>query len=143
MPTPKKTSIQADYEHALKLEKEGNLQEAALSYETIVKAKPMFVFAQHRLMIVYRKLKAKDKEIIAIKKAIIAYKKGIETRQRQWLKINKQKADLSRELAQSLGLLGTNGLPLYQDENIAKWQQRLDGLSARIANAKIKKTRKR
>lgn len=91
MPTPKKTSIQADYEHALKLEKEGNLQEAALSYETIVKAKPMFVFAQHRLMIVYRKLKAKDKEIKAIKKAIITYKKGIEARQRQWLKINKQK----------------------------------------------------
>lgn len=139
----KKNSLQADYQHALKLEQDDNLKEAAAIYEAIVKAKPMFAAAQHRLMVIYRKMKASVKELKVIQRALLNYKKGMEESQRQWLKTNKQKAELSRELAESLGLLGANGLPLYHDENIEKWEKRLVLLNAKLTKAKTKPTKKK
>lgn len=137
------TNIRAQYNAAAAFERDKNYTEAIKLYENVVKWEPLHLDAQHRLMVLYRKIKEPNKEIKIIKRAITAYRKGIESDQRDWLKRNKEKADLTRELASSLGLLATNGLPLYQNETLLKWENRLLLLEERIARSKLKKPMKK
>src|SRR5690349_7089816 len=86
-------------------EREKSYAEAARQYEKILKANPIHIEANNRLMIVYRKLKLYRKESALISKAIAAHEKDMEAHQHKWIKEHSETAELSRPLAQSLGLL--------------------------------------
>ena len=135
----KNLSVKQQYDHAKDLEKEGKVTEAIDAYQKLTKVDPSYTDAWSRLMILLRKLKSGTQEISTIKLAISSYKKTIEAKQKKWVQKNKKKAELSRALAQSLGLLQDNGLPTYQDEIITKWQTRLHLLEHKLANTKPKK----
>jgi tetratricopeptide (TPR) repeat protein len=114
------------YHHGRALEGQKCYTEAAVQYAEILKMDPLHIDAGNRLMIVYRKLKAYRKELAVITKAIEAHRKHIESSQRAWIKSHQKIADLTRSLAQTLGLLDSKGLPLYENELLEKWQRRRD-----------------
>ncbi len=60
---------------AASLEKDGNLEAAAIMYEQLLKLAPDNLNIMARLMIIYKKLKKYRKEIIVINKAIIVHQK--------------------------------------------------------------------
>ncbi|MGN8055418.1 hypothetical protein ACTJKN_04035 [Pedobacter sp. 22163] len=137
------TNIRAQYDVAAAFKRDKNYVDTIKLYENVVKSEPLHLDAQHRLMVLYRKIKEPNKEIKIIKRAITAYRKRIKSDQHGWLKRNKEKADLTRELASSLGLLDTNGLALYQNETLFKWENRLLLLEQRLARSKLKKPTKK
>ncbi|MDR6781952.1 tetratricopeptide (TPR) repeat protein [Pedobacter africanus] len=115
-----------------KFEQEQLYAEAAKQYEKILKGNPVHVDANNRLMIVYRKLKQYRKESVLISKAIAAHEKEIEAKQQQWIKEHSKMAELSRPLAQSLGLLNTKGLPVHENELLDKWKRRKEVVVKKI-----------
>lgn len=112
------------YNEAKKLENQKCYVEAAQEYATLMKIDPLHIDASNRLMIIYRKLKAYRKEITVINRAITAHERHIETSQREWIKAHKELADMTRSLAQTLGLLNSKGLPIYENELLEKWKRR-------------------
>ncbi|AOM78888.1 hypothetical protein BFS30_17950 [Pedobacter steynii] len=52
-----------------------------------------------------------------------------------------EQADLTRSLAQSLGLLSAEGLPLYQDEQLEKWKRRMAVVQTKLQR-KVKTAKK-
>ncbi len=125
---------------ALELEKAGDTTGALKLYQKSTTTDPANSHAWNRQMILLRKAKSKEDEVKLIKLAIAEFQKSHETRQQDWLKENRAKADSSRELAQVLGLLEQTGLPKSDDTIIEKWQTRLYLLEYRIKNARKKKT---
>ena len=126
------------YNAALDLEKSGDQTGAIKMYHKAVTTDAYNAHAWNRQMILYRKLKTKEDEVKLIKTAIAEYQKSIETQQQNWVQTNKAKADDTRQLAEALGLLQSNGLPLSDDTTLEKWNTRLYLLEYRIKNARKK-----
>lgn len=125
---------------ALELERAGDNAAALKRYRQSAMTDPANFQAWNRQMVLLRKTKSKEDEVKLIKLAIAEYQKSYETKQQDWLKANRAKADSTRELAHVLGLLEPTGLPKSDDTIIGKWQTRLYLLEYRIKNARKKKT---
>ena len=125
---------------ALELERAGDNAAALKLYQKSAMTDPANSHAWNRQMVLLRKAKSKEAEAKLIKLAIAEYQKAHETKQQDWLKENRAKADSTRELARVLGLLEPTGLPKSDDTIIEKWQARLYLLEYRIKNARKKKT---
>lgn len=125
---------------ALELERAGDNAAALKLYQKSAITDPANSHAWNRQMVLLRKTKSKEAEVKLIKLAIAEYQKSHETKQQDWLKENRAKADSTRELAHVLGLLESSGLPKRDDTIIEKWQTRLYLLEYRIKNARKKKT---
>jgi len=125
---------------ALELERAGDNAAALKLYRKSATTDPANSHAWNRQMVLLRKTKSKEDEVKLIKLAIAEYRKSYETKQQDWLKENRAKADSTRELAHVLGLLEPTGLPKSDDTIIGKWQNRLYLLEYRIKNAREKKT---
>jgi hypothetical protein len=120
----KKESALVLYKNARDLELQKRYDEAAREYAAILKSYPLHIDASNRLMIVYRKLKAYRKEAAVINKAISAHEKETEKKQRAWIKSHQKIANLTRSLAETLGLLNSKGLPIYENDLLEKWRRR-------------------
>jgi len=129
------------YTSAIELEKEKRYSEAVKIYESIVSGNPLNIDAHNRLMVLYRKLKDSAKELRTINRAVKAYQQKIESDQKLWIKSNREKAELSKQLASSLGMLNEKGQPAYENETLSKWKVRLSRLKERMAKAKLKTKR--
>ncbi|WP_426328704.1 hypothetical protein [Pedobacter sp. R-06] len=125
---------------ALELERAGDNAAALKRYRKSAMTDPANFHAWNRQMVLLRKHGSKEDEVKLIKLAIAEYQKSHETKQQDWLKENRAKADSTRELANVLGLLEPTGLPKIDDTIIGKWQTRLYLLEYRIKNARKKKT---
>ena len=77
-------------------------------------------YAYNRLMIIYRKLKDKKKELQIINTAIKAYQKFYSSKKRT----TKSITEISNKLNKSFGLADKKGTALYTPEPIATWQKR-------------------
>ena len=127
------------FDSALALEKSGDPQGALKLYGKSVTTDPSNSHAWNRQMIIYRKNKSKDEEVKLIKTAISEYQSTVQSRQEEWLKEHRQKADSTRELASLLGMLEPSGLPKKYDKILEQWQTRLYLLEYRIKNSRKKK----
>jgi tetratricopeptide (TPR) repeat protein len=119
---------QQDYAGAIKLLNKATLQDPANSQ------------SWNRLMVVYRKSRTPAEEIKLIKTAISTYKKALDTGHKNYITANKKKANSTKELAQMLGLIETNGLPKRDNAFIQRWQTRLHLLEHRM-KAKTEKAK--
>jgi uncharacterized protein YciI len=87
----------------LRLEKSGNLPEAAASYEKIVDSDPSNQEAVARLLIIYRKLKEYRKELAVVDNAIGGYQEKDKAIQQEWLQAHPGAAGAGKAMLRSLG----------------------------------------
>ena len=141
----KKNNIRSKqhYGDALALEKAGDYIGAMKLYQKAIASDALNIPAWNRQMVLYRKLKTKEEEVKLIKSAIAGYQQALEVQQGEWFKANSAKANSTRALAQLLGLLEPNGLPVNKDPTLEKWQTRLYLLSYRLGNARKKNVSKK
>ncbi|MFF5380937.1 hypothetical protein [Pedobacter suwonensis] len=139
----KQIQSKEQFDAALELERAGDSAAALKRYQQASRTDPTNSHAWNRQMVLLRKAKSKEDEIELIQKAIAEYRKAYETKQQDWMKENKAKADSTRELAHVLGLLESTGFPKNIDTTIEKWQTRLYLLEYRVKNAPKKKTSSR
>jgi tetratricopeptide (TPR) repeat protein len=111
----KDAEISEDYEAALKL------------YEQALQQDKLNEYAYNRLMIIYRKLKDKKKELKVINDAIKAYQSFYKSKKRT----SKSITDISNKLNKSFGLADKKGNLLYSPEPIATWEKRKELLEKR------------
>jgi tetratricopeptide (TPR) repeat protein len=113
--TVKETIAQA------KAAEEGEQPETAVEfYEQALQLDQLNEYAYNRLMIIYRKLKDKKKELQIINTAIKAYQKFYSSKKHTTKSIKA----ISDKLNKSFGLADTKGTALYTPEPIATWQKR-------------------
>jgi hypothetical protein len=105
---------------ARNLEREGWLPQAAQMYEQLLKATPSSIPVLERLMIVYRKLKAYKKEIIAIDKAIKLYESQYGGADHYDVKV----ASISKKLNSLLGHADKKGKSLLVIPEVARLAKR-------------------
>jgi hypothetical protein len=115
-------------EKGLELEKDGAFDQAEKLYLETIKNHPLEVGAYNRLMIIYRKQRAIEKEQKIILQAIKAYEEDVKNAQTTWVKSNRKAARLSKQLVQSLGLLDKRGMPINEPPQIETWRRRLVNL---------------
>lgn len=101
-------------------EDSGQTETAAQLYEQALQEDRLNEYAYSRLMIIYRKLKDKKKELQIINTAITAYKEFYASKKRT----SKSIAAISNKLNKSVGLADKKGNTLYTPEPIATWQKR-------------------
>jgi hypothetical protein len=116
------------FEKGLAQEKDGAFDQAEKLYLETIRKHPLEVGAYNRLMIIYRKQKAIEKEQKIILQAIKAYEEDIKTTQTTWVKSNRKAARLSKQLVQSLGLSDKRGMPINEPPQIKTWRRRLVNL---------------
>ncbi|SDZ79754.1 hypothetical protein [Pedobacter hartonius] len=139
MPVKQSIKSKQQFDSALALEKSGDIQGALKLYGKSVTTDPSNSHAWNRQMILFRKIRSKEEEVKLIKTAIGEYQSAAQSRQEEWLKENRQKADSTRELASLLGMLEPSGLPKKYDKILEQWQTRLYLLEYRIKNSRKKK----
>src|SRR5436190_1463130 len=102
--------------------------EAAIKlYEQALQQDGLNEYAYNRLMIIYRKLKDKKKELQVISNALKAYSKFYKSKKRT----TKSITEISNKLNKSFGLTDKKGNMLYSPEPIATWQKRKELLEKR------------
>ncbi|WP_316843784.1 hypothetical protein [Pedobacter psychrodurus] len=126
------------FEMGRQAERAGQLKEAVKQYVLLLKKKPAHVAANSRLMMVYRKLHEYSKEVALIKNAINALEQETETQQQHYVDEHPDKARDTKALAMSLGLLGTKGLPVAENETVLKWQKRQTIAKKKLERLKLK-----
>ena len=89
-------------------------------YQQALKQDKLNEYAYNRLMIIYRKLKDKKKELKVIDDALKAYKQFYKSKKRT----SKSITDISNKLNKSFGLADKKGNLLYSPEPIATWEKR-------------------
>ncbi|TCD26553.1 hypothetical protein EZ456_13265 [Pedobacter psychrodurus] len=124
------------FELGRQAERDGLLKEAVKQYLLLLKNKPAHIDANNRLMMAYRKLHEYSKEIELIKKAVNALEQETERQQQRYIDEHPEKASDTRALAMSLGLLGKKGLPLIENEVVARWQKRLQIVQKKLERIK-------
>ena len=102
-------------------EREGELAEAAIAYEKLVKAYPLNEKAYNKLMTLYRQLKEYKKELSVINKAITVFKNSFSKKHRS---PGKKITQLSKALQKATGLTDKKGNIIYQPEPLARWEKR-------------------
>ena len=101
-------------------EKEGQLAQAAGAYEQLLKATPSGIPVLERLMIVYRKMKAYKKEIVAIDKTIKLYESKYRAANHYGVKV----ASLSKKLNSLLGHVDKKGKSRLVIPEVARLEKR-------------------
>jgi|GEM_PF-3260256 len=112
-------SIKERFFKARLLEKQEDLQGAAEIYKGILSSDAFNTDAYNRLMIIYRRQRKYRDELAIIRQAIRSFKQKAATAQQEWKRENRKAAMISRELAQSLGLLAG-----YEDPQVTLWRKR-------------------
>ena len=102
-------------------EREGELAEATVAYEKLVKLDPLNTKALNRLMMLYRQLKEYKKELTVINTAIAAFEKNYREKQPVY---NKKITALSKALLKATGLGDKKGNNLYQPGELTRWKKR-------------------
>ena len=102
-------------------EREGNLDEAAKVYETIIKYHPANEYSYNRLMMIYRKNKDYRNELRVINEGIRIFQ---ELYTPSSVGKHKNVIKLSRQLSMLTGLTDKKGKSLYEPEPIGKWKKR-------------------
>jgi len=123
-------------DEARQKEKDGDLKAAEKLYLKVLKTSSSTSIAYDRLMIIYRRQKDSRKEVEIIKQAIANFKTNYLERQKGWIERNEIAAGLSKDLAISLGLMDKEGLPVFPDPLLVKWQNRLVLLEKRMEKGK-------
>lgn len=119
-------------EQARQLESGGLTDDAIGYYRQVLKEDPLNNVAYDRLMVIYRKQKAYRKELAVINEAIKAYEGNIRSMQEQHTKGKRKAVQLSKSLAQSLGLADRKGAPVYEDRILATWRKRKETVAGKL-----------
>lgn len=135
--------LKAKLAQATELEKGGDLPAAAKIFLQALGKTPGNYLAYDRLMVIYRKQKEAKKELEIIDRAIKDFEESYLTRQNNWIDQNKAAAELTRELAISLGVMDKRGLPVASDPVLQKWLKRRELLVERMQKPKHDKQRSR
>ncbi|WP_144371960.1 hypothetical protein [Pedobacter xixiisoli] len=125
------------------MEKQGKLTAALVQYARVTNSDPLHTDAWHRQMVILRKLKKPEKELELLGKAITAYMEANIEAQRDWMENNQEKIDSSRALAQALGLLDGDGLPIPDQGPTQQWALRKSLLSTRLQKSKALPSKKK
>ncbi|MEC3881929.1 hypothetical protein, partial [Parapedobacter sp. 10938] len=108
-------------DEARQLEKEGQHADALKIYRALTRRKHLNTEAYNRMMIILRKQKKYKAELEVIQRAIAAIEKSIDANQQAINDRNPESAALSRQLAESLGLLDEDGRPVYEEPQLQNW----------------------
>ena len=106
--------------NAKEAEKEGEMEEAILSYKKAIKQKPLLEQPYTRLMILYRKSKQYDKELKLIDKAIELFADHYDKKKEGYRGSGKI-ARLSKEI---LKIIGDKATGNFYPEPVSKWEKR-------------------
>jgi len=91
------------FDEGVRLEKAGELEDAAVAYQRVVDADPGSQEAVGRLVVVYRKLKEYGKELRVIDAALEAVEQRDKEAQQKWIKAHPGAARLGKEVLRTLG----------------------------------------
>lgn len=127
MPQHEVKTVKETITEAKAAEDSGKHETAVGFYEQALQIDHLNEYAYNRLMIIYRKLKDKKKELQIINTAIKAYKKFYASKKYA----TKSIAAISDKLNRSFGLTDKKGIVLYTPEPIATWQKRKELLEKR------------
>ncbi|RQP18891.1 MAG: hypothetical protein EAS52_04040 [Parapedobacter sp.] len=136
-----KIAIKTRLEEARKLEPAGNYADALKAYRALTRGRHLNAEAFSRMMVILRKQKKYAAELEVIQQAIAAAESAIASDQQVIDTHDRESAALSRKLAKSLGLLTDEGLPVYEEPQLAAWRKREATVEKRLASAQG--TRKR
>ncbi|WP_262249858.1 hypothetical protein [Parapedobacter soli] len=128
----KKIAAQTLMDEARQLEKEGKHAEALKIYRALTRRKRLNAEAFNRMMIILRKQKKYKAELEVIQRAIAAMEKSIAASQHAINDRNPESAALSRQLAESLGLLDEDGRPVYEEPQLRNWRKRESVVAKRL-----------
>ena len=92
-----------------RLEKAGELPDAAAAYQKVVDNDGSNQEAVGRLLVVYRKLKEYGKELAVVNGALAAYKQRDKALQEKWLKEHPNAAGAGKAIFRKLGGTGMSG----------------------------------
>jgi uncharacterized protein YciI len=118
-----------------RLEKAGELPDAAAAYQKVVDNDGSNPEAVGRLLVVYRKLKEYGKELAVVNRALAAYKQRDKAQQEKWLKEHPNAAGAGKAIFRKLGGTGMPGA----DSVVDGLMRRKGFLERRIAGGKGKK----
>lgn len=119
-------------DEARQLEKEGQHADALKIYRALTRRKHLNAEAYNRMMIILRKQKKYKAELEVIQRAIAAIEKSIDANQQAINDRNPESAALSRQLAESLGLLDEGGRPVYEEPQLQNWRKRESVVAKRL-----------
>ena len=117
---PEVKTVKETITEAKAAEDAGEPETAIGIYEQALQLDQLNEYAYNRLMIIYRKLKDKKKELQIINTAVKAYQKFYSSKKRT----TKSITEISNKLNKSFGLADKKGTALYTPEPIATWQKR-------------------
>ncbi len=131
-----KVALKSRMEEARQLEKEGKNADALKIYRALTRRKHLNAEAYSRMMVILRKQKKYAAELGVIQRATAAAEKAIAAN-RQALDVkDPESAAIGRKLATSLGLLDDEGLPVYEEPQLAAWRKREAVVEKRLAGLK-------
>lgn len=110
-------------------EKQGQLEDAVKTYESILKHQPQNEKLYDRLMILFRKLKDPKKEIAIIHKGISEFEQKFHKRNRE---PGKKVLQLSKALLKATGLADKKGKNMFSPQPVGRWRHRLTLLEKKI-----------
>lgn len=116
---------------AKEFEAAGDAEAAAKAYEKVIRLDRLHEFAYNRLMVLYRKQKAYEKELKLIDAGIAAYEKFYASHTK---KKSKKVTDLSRRLSKAVGLTDKKGNNLYAPEPMGRWKKRKTVVEKRLGH---------
>lgn len=123
-------TYRACIEMAATLEKSDELDEAIKVYQKCIQLKKADEYAYSRLMILYRKKKAYQKELAIIREAITAFEKlynPVSTKNgNQFIR------KISNAILKSTGLSDKKGKTVFKPQPILRWQKRALLLQKRV-----------
>ena len=123
-------------------EAEGDALLAARLYERAVRLAPHEERPYRRLMILYRKQHAYEKELAIIRKAIAVFEARFDERGSRLFGANSKAEQLSKQLASALGQRDRKGLTLAYPEPIPTWQRRAEGVEKKLEHVSSAKRKK-
>ena len=128
MPKTEVKAVKEIITNAKTAEDAGEPERAAELYEQALQQDKLNEYAYNRLMIIYRKLKNKKKELQVINSAIDGYEEFYASKKHT----TKSITTISNKLNKSFGLADKKGHALYRPEPIATWQKRKELLQKRM-----------
>src|SRR3954464_11261598 len=115
------TTVKGLLTRARLAEEHGDVDTALKQYQEIIKVDPVNEQAYNRLMVLYRKMKDYKKELSVIDKGIKAFEKLYRPKATGRMK---KVAEISLEMAKSVGLVDKKGEAVYEPEPIGNWKKR-------------------
>jgi uncharacterized protein YciI len=135
-------SIPGQIEEARRLEKQGQLADAAAIYQKVFSDDPANREVIGRLLILYRKLKEYKKELAVINGAIAAVEQRDKAAQDKWIREHPKAAGAGRSILRQLKLSGDKTAPFGADPVVNAWIKRKTFVMNRISGKKVPRTHK-